>query len=178
MPGIAIKPQVLTELQRQLNHELSAAHAYLALAIWCDTENFKGFARYFSTQASEEREHAQKMIQHLLDRGAMPALAAVPAPQSNWKSILDIARTAQGMERANTAGINACYSAALAEQDFPAQVLLQWFINEQVEEEDWADEMVERVERANCAGGLSDLDRHLSRYLKEDAVDAAKCVDE
>jgi ferritin len=170
MPGVEIKPTVLSELQRQYNHELSAAHAYIALSIWCDNANLKGFARYFAKQAAEERGHAMKFIKHLLDRGAAAPLAQVPAPQVNFRSILEVAKHAQSMERANTAGIHDCYKTALAENDYPAQVLLHWFINEQVEEEDWADEMVDRVEAANCAGGMSDLDRHIERYVSEDGV--------
>lgn len=169
MPGISIKPAVLSELQRQLNHELGAAHAYTALAVWCVEANFKGFARYFYKQADEEREHAQKFMDHLLDRGQLPALAALPAPKGQFNSVLEVARQAQAMERDNTAGINKCFEAAMRENDYPAQVLLHWFITEQVEEEDWCDEMVERVEAANCAGGMSDLDRHIERYLTDDA---------
>src|SRR5215218_2562159 len=175
MPGIAIKPRVLQEIERQLNYELAAAHAYVSLAIWCEAQNLKGFARYFSKQAHEERTHAQKFISHLLDRGVLPALIALPAPRTGFTTIVEISLEAQAMERSNTAGIYACYEAALAERDYPAQVLLHWFINEQVEEEDWTDELVERVQNANCAGGMSDLDRHIERYLTEDAADAAKC---
>jgi ferritin len=157
MPGIAIKPRVLAELVRQLNHELSAAYAYESLAHWCEYQNFKGFARYFHKQAGEERAHARKFTAHLLDRGVLPELHQVPAPKVEFESLLDIARQAQSMERANTVGIHQAYDAALAEKDFPSQVLLHWFINEQVEEEDWADEMVERVEAAGCSGGIMDL---------------------
>jgi len=174
MPGIATKPQVVIEIQRQINDELGAAHAYLALAVWCQAQNLKGFARYFSTQAFEERQHAQKFLQHLLDRGVVPVLAALAAPKTDFSSLLDIARQAQAMEQANTRGINACYAAAVAQQDYPAQVLLQWFITEQVEEENWADEMVERVQKASCAGALGELDRHIERYLGEEGADAAK----
>jgi ferritin len=171
MPGIAVKPAVLTELQRQLNHELAASHNYQALALWCEDRNFKGFARYFHKQADEERGHARKFIAHLLDRGVLPDLAAIPAPKGKFNTLMEVARQAQTMEQANTAGINAAYKAALREEDFPAQVLLQWFISEQTEEEDWADEMVDRVDAANCAGGLSDLDRHIERYLEDEVVD-------
>jgi ferritin len=159
----------LTELQRQLNHELGAAHAYTALAVWCVDKNLKGFARFFYKQAGEEREHAQKFMDHLLDRGEMPLLSELPAPKSKFKSILDVAHQAQTMERANTAGINKCYEAAMKDQDYPAQVMLHWFVAEQQEEEDWCDEMVERIEAANCAGGMSDLDRHIERYLSDEA---------
>jgi ferritin len=63
------------------------------------------------------------------------------------------------------AAMRAVYETALAAKDYPAQVLMQWFINEQIEEEAWCLEMVERVQAANCAGGFSDLDRHIERYL-------------
>jgi ferritin len=167
MPGMPIKPAVLSELQRQLNQELGAAHAYLALAVWCEDRNFKGFSRYFHKQAAEERLHAQKFMDHLLDRGVLPEIRALEAPRAQFQDLLEVARHAQAMERANTAGINSVYEAAMRENDLPAQVLLHWFINEQVEEEDWADEMVDRVQQATCAGGVSDLDRHIERYLAD-----------
>lgn len=167
MPGISIKPDTLSELQRQFSHELANAHAYLALAIWCDKENYKGFARYFYKQVGEERMHAQKFTDHLLDRGALPSVPAIAAPKVDFRTLIEVAKQAQTMEAATTQGINAVYQAALKEGDYPAQVLLQWFINEQVEEEAWTDEMVDRIERATCAGSLGELDRHIERYLSE-----------
>ncbi len=165
MPGIAIKPGVLAELQRQLNHELSAAHAYTALAVWCDDRHFPGFARFFNKQSAEEREHGSKMMAHLLDRGALPQIGAIDAPRGQFSDLMDLARHAQKMEQDNTVGINTVYEAAVREKDYPVQVLMQWFINEQVEEEAWADELIDRVQRANCAGGIAELDRHIERYL-------------
>lgn len=167
MPGIAITPDLLTELQRQLNHELSAAHAYTALAVWCFDRNLKGFARYFYKQSGEEREHAQRFIDHLLDRGAVPALTSIDAPPGTFESLADVARHARSMEQANTRGINKAYEAALGARDYPAQVMLHWFINEQVEEEAWADEMVSRAEASTTPGGMQALDRHLERYLAD-----------
>ena len=172
MPGIAVKPAVAGELQRQLNHELSAAHSYLALAAWCEDRNFKGFGHYLHKQSEEEREHAERIMKHLIDRGVLAELQQVAAPKTKFTSILEIAKHAQAMEQANTVGINSAYEAALREKDYPAQVMLQWFITEQVEEENWADEMVERVEQASCAGGLMDLDRHITRYLTDEVIGA------
>ena len=162
----AIPTNVLSELNRQINHELSAAHSYRALSLWCEDQNLKGFARYFAKQAAEELGHAAKMSAHLIDRGVLPETTAIPAPTCSFKTLLDAARHAQSMEQANTKGINAVYEAALGAKDYPAQVFLQWFINEQVEEEAWCLEMVERVQAASCAGGMSDLDRHIERYLE------------
>lgn len=167
MPGIAIPATVTRELQRQLNHELGAAHAYTALALWCADKNLKGFARFFHKQSGEEREHAQRFMDHLVDRGVMPELHELPAPKAKFKTLLDVAKHARQMEQANTAGIHQAFEAALKAKDYPAQVALQWFVTEQVEEEAWCDEMVERVESAQAAGGVGFLDRHIERYLSE-----------
>ena len=165
MTKTKIAPKVLTELNRQLNHEFSAAHAYLAMSVWCTAQNLKGFAGFFCKQASEEREHAEKIMQHVLDRGVAPELGSIAAPKQDFKSLLQVAEQAQAMEQANTRGINAVYEAAAAAKDYPAQVLMHWFINEQVEEEAWAAEMVDRVQNATCAGSLMDLDRHIQKLL-------------
>jgi ferritin len=163
-----IAPKVSEELNRQMNHERGAAHSYLALSVWCAVRNFKGFAQYFSKQAAEEQAHAQKILKHLVDRDSAPELAALAAPKQEFKTLLEIALQAQAMEHSNTQGINAVYEAALAAKDYPAQVLMHWFINEQVEEEAWADEMVDRIQSATCAGSLSDLDRHIERLLEQE----------
>ena len=168
MPNSKISPKVLAELNRQANQELSAAQEYLALSLWCDVRNLAGFTGFFASQSAEEREHAAKITKHLRDRGAAPELAGIPAPKQAYKTLLEVALQAQAMEQANTKGVHAAYEAALAAKDYPAQVLLHWFINEQVEEEAWAAEMVDRVQAASCAGSLSDLDRHIERYLAGD----------
>ena len=161
-----IPEKVLSELNRQFNQEYTAAHSYTALSLWCEDQNLKGFARFFAKQASEEHGHAARMTGFIIDRGALPQTAAIPAPKTHFDSLMDVARHAQTMEQGNTQGINAVYEAALAAKDYAAQVFMQWFINEQVEEEAWCLEMVERVQGATCAGGLSDLDRHIERYLE------------
>jgi ferritin len=162
-----IPQKVLLELNRQFNQELSSAHAYRALSFWCEEQNLKGFACYFDKQATEEYAHAKKIAAHLIDRRASPETAAITAPKQSFKSLLAIAQQAEAMEQANTQGINAVYESALAAKDYPTQVLMHWFINEQVEEERWSTEMVERVQSATCAGSLSDLDRHIESLLAE-----------
>ena len=160
-----IPSPVRSELTRQLNQELNAAHGYVAMSIWCEVKILKGFARFFAKQASEERKHAGKIIDHLVNRGESVELQALPAPRQDFPALLDLALQAQAMEQANTQGINTVYAAALAASDYPAQVLMHWFINEQVEEEAWAAELVDRVKHATCAGSLSDLDRHVEKLL-------------
>jgi ferritin len=168
MAHAAIAKPVLTELNRQLNHELHAAHAYQALSVWCQARVLKGFGAFFEKQSGEERAHAAKIIRHVLDRGVAPELTAVPAPPQGFGSLLEAVQTAQKMEQVNTQGIHAVFEAATTAKDYPAQVLMHWFINEQVEEEAWAAELVERVRSATCAGSLQDLDRHLEKVLSAD----------
>lgn len=168
MPKSKVPHKVVEELNRQFNLELAAAHAYFALSVWCDVRNLKGFGQYFVKLAGEERAHAERILKHLTDRGVTAKVAAVPEPKQEFRTLLEAAHQAQELEHANTQGINAVYEAALAAKDYPAQVLMHWFINEQVEEEDWSTEMVERVQTATCAGSLSDLDRHIGRYLEQE----------
>src|SRR5215471_11144948 len=97
-----IPAKVLSELNRQFNHELAAAHNYLALSLWCEDQNLKGFARYFAKQSAEERVHASKLAGHILDRGELPETTAIAAPKHNFKSLIDVAQQAQSMEQANT----------------------------------------------------------------------------
>jgi ferritin len=163
-----IPTKTLAELNRQFNYELTAAHAYLALSVWCANRSLKGFAGFFAKQSSEEREHAEKLMNHVLDRGVAPELVTIAVPKQNFKSLLEVVEKAQAMEQANTGGINAVYEAAVAAKDYPAQVLMHWFIKEQVEEEAWAGELVDRVRAATCAGSLSDLDRHVEKLLADD----------
>lgn len=168
MPYPTIPPTVLSELNRQLNHELFAAASYHALSIWCMAQNLTGFAEFFEKQAGEEREHAKKITDHILDRCCVPQLTSLAAPTQEFGSLIDVAAKALEMEQANTRGINAVFEAAVAAKDYPAQVLMHWFINEQVEEESWSSELLDRVRAASCAGGLAQLDRHVVRIFADD----------
>jgi ferritin len=166
MPISTVPAQVVTELQRQFNYEFAAAHAYRALALWCTVRNYRGFAEFFGKQANEEREHAHKLADHLVDRGITPILTAVPAPRHEFSNLAQIAAYALEMEQANTKGIHAVYEAALATKDYPAQILMQWFVTEQIEEEAWCAEMIDRIASATCAGSVAELDRHIVKYLE------------
>lgn len=159
--------KIITALEKQAAHEFLASYSYTAMACWCETNQFSGFASFFKKQAGEEQEHAGKFLKHLLDRGVLPKLHAIAAPETGFRSLIDVAQAAYDFERANTSGIHAAYEAALAEKDYPAQVMLHWFINEQVEEEAWSDKLLSKTRGATCAGALMNLDRHIEKILSE-----------
>lgn len=161
-------PEIRTALNNQAMHELLAAASYTAMSLWCRAQDYDGFGDFFAEQAAEEREHADKIFGHLLDRGEQPTVEAVAAPRNEFGSLCDVAEHALYLEQQNTAGINDCYALALAKPDYPSQALWLWFISEQVEEEAWASKMVNLTRRAECAGSVLNLDRHISKILADD----------
>lgn len=158
-------PEVVSLLEKQLTHEFHAAQAYTALGYWCDVQHWSGYSQFFHKQAAEERTHAARILQHLADRDVVPQIGALAAPKKDYEDLEQCAQAAYDLERNNTRGIHEAYAVALKHGDFPAQVLLHWFISEQVEEEAWSDKLVAKTKRAACAGALLYLDRHLEKEL-------------
>ncbi len=156
---------VVAALNKQAGQELHASQTYLAMSYWSEVHHYAGFAKFFHDQVAEEKSHAEKILKHLADREVVPTIGTLAAPMSSFKHLNDISQAVYDLERANTAGIHAAYEIALAEKDYPAQVLLHWFISEQVEEEAWSDTLLVKTREATCAGALSSLDRHLSKIL-------------
>jgi ferritin len=162
--------KLIAALNKQGNQELQAAQGYLGMAYWCEVHHFSGFAKFFHQQAAEEQSHAAKIFKHLADRDAVPAIGALAAPAVSFKDLTAVAQAAYDAERANTASIHATYETALAEKDYPAQVLLHWFISEQVEEEAWSDKLLAKTGEAACSGAVSSLDQHLHKILFGDSA--------
>jgi ferritin len=133
-------------LNEQINKELFSSYLYLSMAAHFENKNLAGFAHWMRIQEAEEREHAMKFYDFILERGGQVVLKPIAAPATEWTSNLELFREVATHEANVTASINALYELALAEKDYPAQVILQWFINEQVEEEKNAAEVVANLE--------------------------------
>jgi ferritin len=139
-------------INEQINKELYSSYLYLSMAAYFENANLPGFAKWLHIQADEERGHAMKFYEHLVDRGGRVLLKAVAGPETEWRSSLAAFKVVQEHEAKVTALINALYETALKEKDYPAQVLLQWFINEQVEEEKNAAGIVQQLELIDAKG--------------------------
>jgi ferritin len=139
-------------INEQINKEFFSSYLYLSMAAYFEDKNLSGFATWMKVQAGEEQEHAMKFFEHLVDRGAKVTLAPIAGPQTEWKTSLEVFKQVQEHEAFVTASINALYELALTEKDYPAQVLLQWFINEQVEEEKNAADIVQKLELIDAKG--------------------------
>lgn len=151
-------------INEQINKELYSSYLYLSMAAYFENANLPGFAKWLHIQADEERGHAMKFYEHLVDRGGRVLLKAVAGPETEWRSSLAAFKVVQEHEAKVTALINALYETALKEKDYPAQVLLQWFINEQVEEEKNAAGIVQQLELIDAKGtAVLMLDHQLGR---------------
>lgn len=135
-------------VNEQIAHEFHAAYVYLSMAAHFEAQNYEGFARWMRLQAKEETGHAMRLFDYLVERGERIELGAIAQPGVDYGTPLEAFRTALEHERKVTGQINAIYEAAVDAKDYPTQVMLQWFIQEQVEEEDVTGTAVERLEMA------------------------------
>jgi ferritin len=155
-------------INEQINKEFFSAYLYLSMAAYFEAQNLPGFAKWMRIQADEEQEHGMKFFEQLLERGGLVKLAAIEAPQTSWKSNLEVFKQVQEHEALVTASINALYELALKEKDYPAQVMLQWFITEQVEEEKNAADIVQQLGMIDAHGtAVLMLDHTLGKRGKE-----------
>jgi ferritin len=136
----------------QIQKELYSSYLYLSMAAYFADRNLSGFAHWMRVQEAEEREHAMKLYDFILERGGKVNLKAIDAPKTEWTSTLEVAEEVAAHEAKVTASIYALYETALKEKDYPAQVMLQWFISEQVEEEKNAAEIVANLKLIEKGG--------------------------
>jgi ferritin len=136
----------------QINKELYSSYLYLSMAAYFECHNLSGFAKWMQVQEGEERGHAMKLYQFLVDRGGRVLLKAIAAPEVDWKTSLEVFKQVAEHEAKVTASINSLYELALQEKDYAAQMALQWFITEQVEEEKNAAEIVQQLELIDARG--------------------------
>jgi ferritin len=139
------------------------------MAAYFTDKNLDGFAHWMHLQADEEYEHAMKFYDFILDRGGRVYLKAIDAPATDWKSNLEVAEEVAAHEAKVTASIQDLYELALKEKDYAAQVMLQWFITEQVEEEKSAADLVAKLKLIEERGtAVLMLDHRLSKRKGEE----------
>lgn len=151
-------------INEQINKELFSAYLYLSMAAYFEDKNLPGFAHWMTLQAGEEQEHAMKFYEYLHDRGGRVLFKAIDAPKTEWKTSSEVFSETLEHEQMITASINALYELALKEKDYPAQIMLQWFINEQVEEEKNASDIISQLELIDAHGtAVLMLDKQLGK---------------
>lgn len=150
-------------LNDQINHEFYASYLYLSMAAHFDQANYPGFAHWMRLQSQEEYGHAMKIFGFINDRDGQVELKAIAQPATKFKSPLDIFTQALEHERKVTGLIHKLYDLAVKENDYATQVMLHYFVEEQVEEEKVALAIVDQLKMiGDTPTAMLMLDRQLA----------------
>ncbi len=155
-------------LNEQINKELFSSYLYLAMAQWFESKSLRGFAHWLTMQHDEEHEHANKIIKYVNDRGGRVILQPIKGPKTEWSSPLEAFQETSKHEQFISQSIHEVLDLAIKENDHPTQSFLKWFVDEQVEEEANAQEIVDHLKMLGDAKhGIFMMDRQLAER-KED----------
>jgi ferritin len=151
-------------LNKQINRELYSAYLYLAMSAYFETANMKGFAKWMRIQAKEEQTHAFKFYDYIIARGGKTNLLALEAPKSKWTSAGKVFEEVYTHEQKVTGFINSLVELAIKEKDHATFEMLQWFVKEQVEEEEHVSEILAKIKAiGDVPGHLFYLDHEMGK---------------
>jgi len=150
-------------INQQINAEMYSSYLYLSMATYFESISLGGFSNWMRQQAQEEMFHGMKMFDFVCERGGRVTLKAIDEPPSEWSSVLDVIENVLAHEQKVTGLINDLVNLALDERDHATNIFLQWFVSEQVEEEDTAGGLVDKLKLiGGDANGLFMLDTELA----------------
>ena len=167
-----ISKKMQDALNEQINAEMYSAYLYLAMNAYFQSINFNGFAQWMRVQYQEEMMHAMKIYDFIAERGGRIVLDAIDKPQGEWKSPLAAFEAAYKHEQKVTGLIHGLVELAKKEKDHATDIFLQWFVTEQVEEENNASEIVAKLQMLkDSAGQMFMFDRELGKRKAESEGD-------
>lgn len=154
-----LSEKITSALNEQMKWEMYSANLYLAMSAYFSDIGLHGFANWMRIQYQEETDHALKFYDFVLSRGGAAKLSAIDEPPAQWANALEAFKAAAVHEAEVTRRINELVHLAKAEHDFATDVFLQWFVTEQVEEEESVKNIIDRLKLVNGEGqGLLMLD--------------------
>lgn len=161
-----LKKKVLDALNSQLNAELYSSYLYLSMEAYFESIDLSGFANWMRAQAQEELMHAMKFYDYIVRRGERVTLSAIEGPQVEWKSPLAVFEHVYEHEQKVTRMINDLVDLSTSESDHASVNFLQWFVAEQVEEEESANGVLQRIKLTkDSKSGLFMLDSELGQRV-------------
>ena len=150
-------------LNAQINAEMWSAYLYLSMSMAAADKGLKGMANWFAVQFKEEQDHAQIIINYILSRGGRVLLAPIDAVDTEWEAPIDMFEQTFTHEQKVTSMINDLYNLAIEEKDHATRSMLTWFVDEQVEEEDSAREIIDQLRMIDCNKlGLYMIDKEMA----------------
>lgn len=141
-----INDKMVKALNEQLNAELYASYLYYSASAYFESAGLSGFAQWMRAQVMEEIGHAQRFYDHIVERGGDVELLQIDKPPKDWDTPLDAIKAAYGHERKVTGMINDLVDMAIELKDHASNNFLQWFVEEQVEEEEQTGDLVSKLE--------------------------------
>ncbi len=161
-----ISKKVEEALNGQINAELYSAYLYLSMEAYFESVSLPGFATWMRVQTQEELMHIMKIYGFVNERGGRVLLKSIDQPPTEWESPLAVFEASYKHEQKVTGLINDLVNLAIEQKDHATNSFLQWFVNEQVEEEDSADQVVQKLKMIkNDPGGLFLVDRELGQRV-------------
>jgi len=161
-----LKPKVEKAINKQINAELWSSYLYLSMSSYLESISLSGFANWMIMQAQEEVNHAMRLYNHVIERGGRVLLEKIEEVPTEWKSPLHVFEETFKHEQKVTSLIEHLVDVAEQEKDRASLNMLQWFIDEQVEEEASADEIVQKLKLIGDQGsGLFMLDNELGQRV-------------
>ncbi|MDC7235560.1 MAG: ferritin [Spirochaetales bacterium] len=142
---MAINKKIEEALNEQINAEMYSAYLYLSMGSWFEEKSLTGFAHWFRCQYLEENMHAMKMYNYVNERGGRVVLKPIEGPETEWKTYLDVFQQVAEHEAHVTSLINNLVALSREANDFASESFLMWYVDEQVEEEATADELVSKL---------------------------------
>ena len=162
-------------INEQVTAEIYSAHLYLSMSAYLDSIDLPGFASWMKIQYQEEISHAFKMFNYIIERDGRARVSQIDEPQFEWNSALDVFQAAYAHEQKVTGLINNLVDIALEEKDHASHIFLQWFVNEQVEEESTAKGVIQQLKLlGDSKAGLFQIDRELGQRVFTPPADTAK----
>lgn len=157
-----VSKKLETAINEQINAEFWSAYLYLSMSVHFANEGLPGFSNWFKVQFQEEQDHAIKLINYLISKGNKVDLKPIEEVETSWSSLLAAFEDTLGHEREVTRMINNLVSIARSEDDYATEAVLQWFVTEQVEEEETAQEMIDGLKLIGDNGfGIYTMDKEL-----------------
>ncbi len=158
-----ISKKLQNAINKQINKELYSEYLYLSMAAYLESIGLEGFANFFKVQVLEERFHTMKFFDYVNERGGRVILEAIDRPQIEFKSPVEIFEIAYKHEQYVTKLINELMEVAIKENDHAAKSFLNWYIDEQVEEEASMDKILNQLKMIGGKGqGMLMLDKELA----------------
>ena len=161
-----LSERMQSAINAQINAEWYSEYLYYSMSAYFDSKGLPGMANWMNCQAQEEHFHAMKIFRFVTERGGRVILDSIDAPQYDWDSPLAVFEAAYAHEQKVTSLINGLMDLAIQEKDHATAQFLQWFVEEQVEEEAAADAIVQQLRWIGDSGnGILNLDKELSARI-------------